>query len=120
MEFIRDLISHFQRWCAAGKVTSFDGLCELIVLEQFKDVIPQRVATYVNEQKPSTTLRAAELADDFVLTHKGSFIGKCSTVGVIGDVEKMVAIPTVVQRFHQAPPVDLQVRATRGRQSGPM
>ncbi|KAI9522741.1 hypothetical protein NQZ68_033839 [Dissostichus eleginoides] len=29
---------------------------------------------------------------------------------VIGDVEKMVAIPAVVQSFHQAPPVDLQVR----------
>ncbi|KAI9535310.1 hypothetical protein NQZ68_002864 [Dissostichus eleginoides] len=29
---------------------------------------------------------------------------------VTGDVEKMVAIPAVVQSFHQAPPVDLQVR----------
>ncbi|KAI9538397.1 hypothetical protein NQZ68_014141 [Dissostichus eleginoides] len=37
---------------------------------------------------------------------------KCerSVLGVIGDVEKMVAIPAVVQSFHQAPPVDLQVR----------
>ena len=78
VEFIRDLTSHFQRWCAAANVTSFDGLCELIVLEQFKDVIPQHVAAYVNEQKPSTALRAAELADDFVLMHKGSFIEKCS------------------------------------------
>ncbi|KAI9535309.1 hypothetical protein NQZ68_002863, partial [Dissostichus eleginoides] len=33
-----------------------------------------------------------------------------SVLGVIGDVEKMVAIPAVVQSFHQAPPVDLQVR----------
>ncbi|XP_034001760.1 uncharacterized protein LOC117494871 [Trematomus bernacchii] len=78
VEFVCDLTSHFQRWCAAAKVVSFDGLCELIVLEQFKDVIPQRVVTYVNEQKPSTALRAAELADDFVLTHKGSFTEKCS------------------------------------------
>ncbi|KAI9538905.1 hypothetical protein NQZ68_008982 [Dissostichus eleginoides] len=37
---------------------------------------------------------------------------KCerSVQGVIGDVEKMVAIPAVVQSFHQAPPIDLQVR----------
>ncbi|KAI9533265.1 hypothetical protein NQZ68_025659 [Dissostichus eleginoides] len=35
---------------------------------------------------------------------------------VIGDVEKMVAIPTVVQSFHQAPPVDLQV--TRAQTGG--
>ncbi|KAJ4920941.1 hypothetical protein JOQ06_023085 [Pogonophryne albipinna] len=67
-----------ERWCAAAKVASFDGLCELIVLEQFKDILPQRVATYVNEQKPSTAFRAAELADDFVLTHKGSFTEKYS------------------------------------------
>lgn len=78
VEFIRDLTSHFQRWCAAAKVASFDGLCELIVLEQFKNILPQRVATYVNEQKPSTAFRAAELADDFVLTHKGSVTEKYS------------------------------------------
>ncbi|XP_034078707.1 uncharacterized protein LOC117550381 isoform X2 [Gymnodraco acuticeps] len=78
VEFIRDLTSHFQRWCAAAKVASFDGLCELIVLEQFKNILPQRVATYVNEQKPPTAFRAAELADDFVLTHKGSFVEKYS------------------------------------------
>ncbi|KAI9548321.1 hypothetical protein NQZ68_010541 [Dissostichus eleginoides] len=36
--------------------------------------------------------------------------GDRSVLGVIGDVEKMVAIPAVVQSFHQAPPVDLQVR----------
>ncbi|XP_034062115.1 uncharacterized protein LOC117539871 [Gymnodraco acuticeps] len=78
VEFIRDLTSHFQRWCAAAKVASFDGLCELIVLEQFKNILPQRVATYVNEQKPPTAFRAAELADDFVLTHKGSFAEKYS------------------------------------------
>ncbi|KAI9522742.1 hypothetical protein NQZ68_033840 [Dissostichus eleginoides] len=37
---------------------------------------------------------------------------KCerSVLGVIGDVKKMVAIPAVVQSFHQAPHVDLQVR----------
>ncbi|KAI9523881.1 hypothetical protein NQZ68_022513 [Dissostichus eleginoides] len=39
---------------------------------------------------------------------KGKY--KRSVLGVIGDVEKMVAIPAVVQSFHQAPPVDLQVR----------
>ncbi|KAI9536171.1 hypothetical protein NQZ68_036269 [Dissostichus eleginoides] len=33
-----------------------------------------------------------------------------SVLGVIGDVEKMVAIPAVVQSFHQAPPAGLQVR----------
>lgn len=42
------------------------------MLQQFKNSIPQRIATYVSEQKPPTVLKAAELADDFVLTHKVS------------------------------------------------
>lgn len=56
----------------------FADLVELIILEQFKNVIPQRIATYLSERKPSTVLKAAELADDFVLTHKASFVEGCS------------------------------------------
>lgn len=39
-------------------------------MEQFKNSDPHCTALYVNEQKPTTTLHIAELADDFVLTHK--------------------------------------------------
>uniref|UniRef100_A0A671XNE1 SCAN box domain-containing protein n=1 Tax=Sparus aurata TaxID=8175 RepID=A0A671XNE1_SPAAU len=73
VEFARDLLSHFNRWCSAASVESFEGLCELMVLEQFKNSIPQRIATYVSEQKVTTVHRAAELADDFVLTHNSGF-----------------------------------------------
>lgn len=66
VEFVSDLTSHFHRWCSAAKVDYFAGLTELIILEQFKTVIPQRVAAYFNEQKPSTALTAAELADDLM------------------------------------------------------
>lgn len=72
VEFARDLLTHFNRWCSALDVGTFDSLSELIVLEQFKNCLPPRVATYVTEQKPKTVLKAAELADDFVLTHKGA------------------------------------------------
>lgn len=75
VEFVRDLNSHFHRWCSAAEVDSFVGLCELIVLEQFKNAIPQHISIFVNEQKPSTTLKAAELAHDFVLTHRGALWG---------------------------------------------
>lgn len=72
VEFARELMGHFNRWCSALGVDTFDSLSELMVLEQFKNCLPQRVATYVNEQKPKTVHKAAELADDFVLTHKGA------------------------------------------------
>lgn len=67
VEFVRDLTTHFHRWCAAEKVDTFDGLCQLITMEQFQNVAPQRVAAYLNERGPATALRAAELADDFLL-----------------------------------------------------
>lgn len=43
IEFARDLTKHFNRWCSALRVTSFQDLCELMVLEQFKDVFLLRL-----------------------------------------------------------------------------
>lgn len=45
-----------------------------MIMEQFKKAIPQQVATSMNEQTPPTALKAAELSDDFVLTHKVSIM----------------------------------------------
>ena len=81
VEFVRDLTTHFHRWCAAEKVDTFDGLCQLIIMEQFKNVAPQRVATYLNERGPATALKAAELADDFLLTHRFGFAEVRERVG---------------------------------------
>ncbi|XP_013856451.1 uncharacterized protein LOC106512364 [Austrofundulus limnaeus] len=41
-----------------------------MVLEQFKNVIPDRVATYINEHKVKSAAKAAVLADEYILTHK--------------------------------------------------
>lgn len=81
VEFVCDLTTHFHRWCAAEKVTTFDGLCQLIIMEQFKNVSPQRVAAYLNERGPATALRAAESADDFLLTHRSGFAEVRERVG---------------------------------------
>lgn len=56
--FVRDLTTHFHRWCAAEKVDTFQGLCELVIMEQFEKVAPQHVADYLNERNPVTELRA--------------------------------------------------------------
>ncbi len=73
VEFARELTTAFNRWCMASEVTTFEELSNLIVLEQFKNSVPARIATYINEQKADTAAKAAELADDYVLTHKSSF-----------------------------------------------
>lgn len=71
MEFVRELTNHFIRWCVASSVDNFDGLCNLVILEQFKDTLSKRVATYLNERKVTTAAEAAGLADEYVLVHKG-------------------------------------------------
>lgn len=65
VEFAHDLLSHFNRRCSSANVDDFEGLCELVVLEQFKNSIPRRIATYVSEQRATSVLKAAELTDDF-------------------------------------------------------
>lgn len=68
LEFACDLTAHFMRWCSALKVESFEQLCDLIVLEQFKNSIPESIATYIGDQKVKTAAAAAALAEDYVLT----------------------------------------------------
>ena len=63
LEFARDLTTNLD----------FEGIHDLMILEQFKNYVPVRVATYISEQKARNAADAAALADDFVLTHSGEF-----------------------------------------------
>lgn len=74
VEFAREKINLFDKWCAAIDVkTDFEALRQLIILEDFKGFLPKKVVMFLNEQKVSTLSRAAVLADGFVLTHKNVF-----------------------------------------------
>ena len=74
VEFARDLTSHFSRWCGASGTDTFEGLCDLLVLEQFRQSVPVRIATYVSEHKVRSVVEAAVLADDYVLIHRRDFV----------------------------------------------
>ncbi|KAK0137943.1 hypothetical protein N1851_025819 [Merluccius polli] len=69
-ELARDLTSFFHRWRTAEGVDTFKDLCDLLILEQFKDVLPECMATYLNEHEVKTAAKAAVLADNYALTHK--------------------------------------------------
>uniref|UniRef100_A0A671UEB7 Gypsy retrotransposon integrase-like protein 1 n=1 Tax=Sparus aurata TaxID=8175 RepID=A0A671UEB7_SPAAU len=72
-EFGRNKEIMFDRWCRATSVADFVSLRNLILLEEFKNCLPDRIATYVNEQKASTVSDTAVLADEYVLTHRYNF-----------------------------------------------
>ena len=66
VEFVQDILTHFSRWCSASSVESYDDLCDLIVLEQFKTSLPAQLATYITEKKVTTAAAAAVLADVYM------------------------------------------------------
>lgn len=50
VELARDLIKHLNRWCSALELTPLKDLCDLMVLEQFKDYIQPEVAAHIAEK----------------------------------------------------------------------
>ena len=73
VEFAREKGTLFDKWCATCKVSDFNALRELILLEDFKRCLSERIVVYLNEQKAGILSAAAVLADEYVLTHKFAF-----------------------------------------------
>lgn len=73
VEFAREKGLLFDRWYQASEVKEFAQLRELVLLEDFKGCLPERVVVYLNEQKVVSLGKAAVLADEFALTHKRGF-----------------------------------------------
>uniref|UniRef100_A0A3B1IW77 Gypsy retrotransposon integrase-like protein 1 n=1 Tax=Astyanax mexicanus TaxID=7994 RepID=A0A3B1IW77_ASTMX len=73
VEFVREKGVLFDKWCSANKVNDFESLRELILLEEFKNCLPERVVTYLNERSAVSVSQAAVQADEFVLTHRQTF-----------------------------------------------
>ncbi len=70
VEFAREKRTLFEKWCLSNRVATFDQLQELVLLEEFKNCVPESVVVHLNEQKVTSVNDAAVLADEFVLTHK--------------------------------------------------
>ncbi|KAL2102544.1 hypothetical protein ACEWY4_001712 [Coilia grayii] len=78
VEFVREKELLFDRWLQAEKVTTFDALRNLMIVEDFTNNLPQGIATHVSEHKDLTPTKAAELADEYALAHRRDFTGKNS------------------------------------------
>ncbi len=53
-EVVRDLVSYFDRWCVASAVDNFEKLRDLVILEQFKNIVPDYIATYIMKRSQKT------------------------------------------------------------------
>ena len=52
----------------------YTRLHELLLIEEFKNCLPNEVKTYLDENKVETLHQAATLADNYTLTHQKNFI----------------------------------------------
>lgn len=73
VEFAREKGVLFDKWCVSSQASDFVSLRELVLLEDFKKCLPERIVLYLNEQKVTKLSIAAVLADEFALTHKNVF-----------------------------------------------
>jgi len=77
VEFARTKEQLFYRWCDSKKINKdHDKLCQLILIEEFKNCVNTDIRTFIDEQKAETLESAARLADDYSLTHKTNFVNK--------------------------------------------
>ena len=73
VEFAREEETLFDKWCVASQATDAKAMRELMLLEEFKRCIPERVTVHLNEQRVNSVAEAAIFADEFVLSHKSVF-----------------------------------------------
>ncbi|CAL9695805.1 unnamed protein product [Knipowitschia caucasica] len=100
VEFAREKHTLFEKWCTSSQVNSFCDLRELILLEEFKDNLAERVVMYLSEQKVTTLQEAAVLADEFALTHRTTF----------GTEKNRSFVSEPIRRSANTPPVHKEQR----------
>ena len=70
VEYVREKERLFDRWCRSRDVTGFDGLRNLVLLEDFKDNVHKGVRVHLDDLDVTDVKEAARRADDYTVTHK--------------------------------------------------
>lgn len=71
-EFGREKEGLLERWCESTAVHNFEDLWNLILWEEFKNCLLDKICTYISQQKVRTVADVAVLAEEYVLTHRDS------------------------------------------------
>ncbi|KAJ8024265.1 hypothetical protein HOLleu_36955 [Holothuria leucospilota] len=81
VEFAYQKERHFDRWCASKKVSTFDTLRQLMLVEEFKRCVNDDIKTHLEENKADKLKEVANLADQYALTHKLGKVGQTQNKG---------------------------------------
>ena len=71
VEFGREKERLLDRWCDSEEIKKdYDRIRQVFLLEEFKNCVHPAIKNYITEQKASTLHKAAEMADEYFLSHK--------------------------------------------------
>ena len=70
LEFAKAKEALFTEWLRASKVSDFDSLKELILVEDFKNCLPKEIRTHVDEFDIGNLEGAARASDRYLLSHQ--------------------------------------------------
>ena len=72
LEFIKEKERFFDAWLRSGKVTTFEELRQLILVEEILRKVPYQLKLYLIEREVKDVNKAAKLAETYRLTHGNS------------------------------------------------
>ena len=71
VEFCREKERLLDRWCDSEEIKNdYERLRLMFLLEEFKNCVHPAIKNYITEQKANTLSKAAEMADEYFLSHK--------------------------------------------------
>ena len=71
LEFVRELVHLFTRWRTSLQVTTVEELCNLMIVEQFRNSLPKRLSSFLGDRGVKEPMEAAALVDDYIINHRG-------------------------------------------------
>ena len=69
-EYVKEKERMFDKWCRSREVVKFEGLKNLVLLEDFKENISRNTRSHLDDLDVKDVHEAAKRADDYTVTHK--------------------------------------------------
>lgn len=69
LEFAHQLEKYFKTWLRSSRVSTYDNLCQLILVEEFLRKVPPPLRLYLQEREHENLFQAANLAENYRLIH---------------------------------------------------
>ncbi|XP_066983831.1 uncharacterized protein [Macrobrachium rosenbergii] len=97
VEFARGKRQYAEDWLKSKEVDNFEGLKELVLVEEFKRCVPDKLKVHLEELKIDTLQEVAIASDEYYLSHKNE-LGVMSNIKP-GCVRKRILKLAIVNRF---------------------